>query len=93
MSYQSLLLMFKGEYTSDFFHPENEAGSNLSQDSAPLDDTTIDDATLAYGLGIWRFVSGDLEGARQIFLDIVGGEAWPAFGHIAAEAELRDMMR
>ena len=93
MSYQNLLLMFKGEYPPEFFRPENDAGSDLSEDDAALDDTTIDDATLAYGLGIWRFVSGDLEGARRVFLDITDGEAWPAFGHIAAEAELQAMTR
>lgn len=91
MSYQNLLLMFKGEYAPEFFRPENDAGSDLSGDGTALDDATIDDATIAYGLGIWRFVNGDLEGARQIFLDTMDGEAWPAFGHIASEAELRSM--
>ena len=43
-------------------------------------------------------VEGQAEGwflseNRRVFLDITDGEAWPAFGHIAAEAELRAMMR
>lgn len=88
MSYQSLLLMFKGEYASEDIAPGSEEGVDTAEESG-----TIDDATLAYGLGIWRLVSGDTEGARRIFLDITRGEMWPAFGHIAAEAELRAMMR
>lgn len=90
MSYHSLLLMFKGEYAPEDIAPPapgREEGSDTTAESG-----TIDDATIAYGLGIWRFVSGDLEGARRVFLDITDGEAWPAFGHIAAEAELRAMM-
>ncbi len=86
MSYQSLLLMFKGEYAPEdlFPSPGSEESVGTTEGS-----NTIDDATMAYGLGIWRLVSGDMEGARRVFLDITDGEAWPAFGHIAAEAELR----
>ncbi len=89
MSYQNLLLMFKGEYAPEDLFPPAPGGEEGSDTSGVS--SAIDDATMAYGLGIWRLVSGDMEGARRVFLDITNGEAWPAFGHIAAEAELRAM--
>ena len=48
----------------------------------------IDRATLAYGLGNWHLCHGRTEEALAIFEQIVAGDTWPAFGFIAAEAEL-----
>ncbi|MCP4724945.1 MAG: tetratricopeptide repeat protein [bacterium] len=44
--------------------------------------------TVGYGMGIWRLVNGDREGAFRIFRKIVEGESWHANGFMAAEAEL-----
>lgn len=46
-------------------------------------------ATLAYGIGNWFLIRGDTASARQWFERSVRSGGWPAFGFIAAEAELR----
>lgn len=48
----------------------------------------LDRATIGYGLANWYLYNGQTEKARQMFEQIVGGTYWPAFGFIAAEAEL-----
>lgn len=73
-SYHRLLLLFKGELTAD--------------EVAGPDGDDIDDATVAYGLGMWWQLQGDRDEAESIFRRITDGPAWAAFGHIAAEAEL-----
>lgn len=76
--YHDLCLLYRGERTLD-----------------ELGDTSdgIESATLAYGIGNWHFYNGDLDGATAVFESIVAGDAWPAFGHIAAEADLAMMRR
>ena len=51
----------------------------------------LDLATHGYGLGAWRLVRGDRPGARAAFERVLETGYWPAFGYIAAEAELRAM--
>ena len=46
-------------------------------------------ATLSYGVGNWHLVRGDTASARRWFERAVASGGWPAFGFIAAEAELR----
>lgn len=48
----------------------------------------LDVATLAYGLGNWYFCNGREAKAVDLFERIVAGPYWPAFGFIAAEADL-----
>lgn len=55
--------------------------------AADTDDITV--ATLAYGIGNWYLVRGDTTAARRWFERSVASGGWPAFGFIAAEAELR----
>ncbi len=74
-AYHKLLLFYKGEMTASELLGSAEAES-------------IDDATLGYGVGAWHLVNGEADQAMEIFRRIVDGPAWPAFGHIAAEAEL-----
>jgi tetratricopeptide (TPR) repeat protein len=50
--------------------------------------TDLELATVGYGLANWHLYNGDQRKARQLFERIVGGKYWPAFGFIAAEAEL-----
>lgn len=45
-------------------------------------------ATVGYGIGNWYLYSGNPTKAREHFQKIVSGKYWPAFGFIAAEAEL-----
>lgn len=73
-AYHRLLMLFRGELTE-----EQVAGSSSSD---------LDDASLGYGLGAWRWVEGDREGALERWRRVVAGPNWAAFGFIAGEAEL-----
>ena len=53
----------------------------------------LDFATLGYGLGNWHLYNDDLERAVAIFRRVTSGPYWPAFGFIAAEAELAERER
>ncbi len=76
VSYHSRLLMYKGLKS-----PESLL------DTATADPTQI--ATQGYGVANWYFYNGDREKARALFEKIIAGAGWPAFGYIAAEADLR----
>jgi tetratricopeptide (TPR) repeat protein len=52
------------------------------------DSDGVTSATRAYGVAAFRFLENDRAGARELFESIVAGDAWAAFGYIAAEAEL-----
>ena len=79
-AYHKLLLLYKGETTASERLGSAEAGS-------------IDDATLGYGIAAWHLVNGEADQAQKLFEQIVQGPMWPAFGHIAAEAELARVAR
>lgn len=72
--YHHLLLMFKGETSPD----------NL----LTLQGDDVASATTGYGEGAWYLLNGNREKAVSVFKRIVAGKMWPAFGHLAAEAEL-----
>ena len=55
----------------------------------PADTADVAVATLSYGVGNWYLVRGDTTQARRWFERAVASGGWPAFGFIAAEAELR----
>jgi tetratricopeptide (TPR) repeat protein len=55
----------------------------------PADTDEVQIATLAYGLGNWYLLRGDAAQARTWFERSIQSGGWPAFGFIAAEAELR----
>lgn len=44
--------------------------------------------TQGYGVGNWYLYNGQEDKAKEIFKKIVATSYWPAFGYIAAEAEL-----
>jgi tetratricopeptide (TPR) repeat protein len=77
MAYHHLLLVYKGVMVPS----ELLAGANV-------DGETIDDATLGYGIAAWHVMEGQRPPARDVLERVVQGAAWPAFGYIAAEAEL-----
>lgn len=75
-SYHNLLLFYKGLKSK-------EELVGLAEQS------DLDRATLGYGLGCRQlYNAGDAESAKRWFERIVDGKYWPAFGFIAAEAEL-----
>jgi len=57
------------------------------------DASTVDFATLAYGLGNWYLCDGQLDQAAEVFERIVAADAWPAFGYIGAEVDLTRLPR
>lgn len=73
-AYHKLLLMHKGEAK-----PEELLASAESD---------LDRATLGYGVGAFYLLNGEPDKAHALFEQIVAGPLWPAFGHLAAEAEL-----
>jgi len=79
-SYHRRLLMYKG-----LLKPEELL--------APAGAKPLDVATQGYGVGNWYLYNGQTERARAIFEEVVAGPIWPAFGFIAAEAELARMGR
>lgn len=80
-TYHKLLLAYKGE-------EKGEGEAKVEDLLASEGINSVDDATSAYGVGVWHLLNGDTEQANAIFEKIVDGPDWPAFGHIAAEVEL-----
>jgi len=74
-AYHELLLMYRGERD-----PED-----LLAD-AELNPLAL--ATVGYGVGNWHLCEDDEPKAFMTFQRIVQETGWPAFGHIAAEAEI-----
>lgn len=75
-AYHRLLLLYRGELTAEALLAEaGDAGS-------------LDFATVAYGVATWHLYNGRDAEARALFEEIVAAGQWPAFGHLAAEAEL-----
>ena len=74
-AYHRRLLMYKGEIPAD----------SLLAGGADA----LQMATQGYGVGNWYLYSGDTARARAIFERVRSYGNWAAFGHIAAEAELR----
>ena len=74
-SYHKLLLLYQGTETEE----------RLLASTGGLDAVTI-----GYGVGNWHYYSGRRDQARKIFAAVVETHAsqWPAFGYLAAEAEL-----
>jgi len=50
--------------------------------------TDLEIATVGYGIANWYLYNGDRPKAEEYLKKIVAGKYWPAFGFIAAEAEL-----
>ncbi len=76
-SYLNRLLLYKGVYT-----PEDllrAGGDPLTRD------------TYGYAVGNWHLYNGRKDEARAAFERVVASPQWPAFGHVAAEAELARM--
>ena len=77
-SYLRRLLMYKG----------------VESPQALLDPTlsdTTDIATQGYGVANYYFVNGQTEKAKEVLEKILAGAGWPAFGYIAAEADMARM--
>lgn len=79
-AYHKRLLMYKGIYRPEDLLDVRNAGD-------------IDMATMGYGVGNWYLCEGNRAKAIEIFEKVVAGAYWPAFGYIAAEADLARFRR
>lgn len=77
-AYRRRLRLYRGEIGPD--------AVVTSADTADVQRTT-----LSYGLGNWYLVRGDSARARLWFQRAIDAGGWPAFGFMAAEAELARM--
>jgi tetratricopeptide (TPR) repeat protein len=76
-SYRDVLLLHRGERTA-----EDLLGPTGS-------DATLGSTTTAYGVGAWHYVNGRRDDAYDLWERVLTGvDQWPAFGYLAAEAEL-----
>ncbi|MGF1671022.1 MAG: tetratricopeptide repeat protein [Balneolaceae bacterium] len=73
-SYHDLLLAFKGLFSPD----------RLLDSSGDA----LQNSTIGYGIGNWHYINGREERAFSIWRNVLETGNWPAFGYIAAEAEL-----
>lgn len=75
-SYHRLLRMFKGELTPESLLAPGAAG--------------LDAVTTKYGIAAWHLANGRRDAGLTLLREIVDGvpQQWPAFGYIAAEADL-----
>ena len=78
-SYHRRLLMYKG-----LLNPQDL----IAEDAADLEI-----ATSGYGVGNYYMVTGRQEEALDTFKKVVSGPYWPAFGFIAAEADLSRIIK
>lgn len=85
-TYLALCLLHKGEISEDEALRMAGAEANPSLPG-------INNATVGYGVGMHRMLSGDDAGAREMFSRVLDGPSWGAFGYIAAEAEQARLMR
>jgi tetratricopeptide (TPR) repeat protein len=79
-AYAQRLKLYRGEYGPDKVF-------------LPSDTSDVNVATLSYGIGNWYLVKGDTAKAKEWFAKSVASGGWPAFGFIAAEAELRRLKK
>ncbi len=74
--YHKMLLVFRGDKTAAEAADVAEGG-----------DDAIKNKTLGYGLARHHFISGDVKAGEAALRTVVAGSS-PAFGSIAAEADL-----
>lgn len=77
--YHRLLRMYQGKLTpAQLVEESGSAGS-------------VADATVGYGIGNWHLSNGRRDDALRTLRGILAGGQWPAFGYIAAEADMKRM--
>ena len=73
--YLQLLLLYRGLIPVDSLLPATTTGA-------------VGSVTLGYGVAQWYLAQGRREEARRMLDGILASGQWPAFGYIAAEAEV-----
>ena len=75
-AYHQLLLFYKGE--------------NAEKDLLEDGQDALQNTTLTYGVANWHCYNGNEEKGSQLLKGILASNYWPAFGYIAAEADVVD---
>ncbi|MDX1547401.1 MAG: tetratricopeptide repeat protein [Rhodothermales bacterium] len=78
-AYHRRLLLYKGVLPPD---------SLLAVAGTDAEDRALTLATQGYGVGNYFLAEGDTARAHALFEEVVAGRYWPAFGYLAAEADL-----
>ncbi|MGQ0703648.1 MAG: tetratricopeptide repeat protein [Gemmatimonadales bacterium] len=78
-SYHRLLLLFRGDLAAD----------SLLTSPGRRELQSVEDVTLAYGVGAWHGIHGRPGEALAIYRRIVASPQWAAFGYIAAEQDVK----
>ena len=76
--YRKLCLLYKGELLPD--------------EITSTGDDPLQNATLGYGVANWYLVTGKPALAETTWRQILKGSQWAAFGYIAAEADLNEIL-
>ncbi len=74
-SYLRLLLLYRGTVSVDSLLPATTTG-------------TVGSATLGYGVAQWYLAQGMRDDARRTLDGVLASGQWPAFGYVAAEADV-----
>ena len=77
VDYYKLIRLYQGKTTAEELSKEISGASN-----------GLSKASIGYGLGNWFLYHNRRDEAEKIFRQIIIGNQWASFGHIAAEAEL-----
>ena len=75
--YYKLIRLYQGRTTAA------ELLKEISSETSPLSK-----ASVGYGLGNWFLYNDQRDEAEKVFRQIILGNQWASFGHIAAETEL-----
>ena len=75
-SYHTILKIHQG--TIDLVALENKI----------MNDQSLQNTTIAFGLGNYYYINGNKNKAQNIFKSIIKGNQWSSFGFIAAESKL-----
>jgi tetratricopeptide (TPR) repeat protein len=76
--YHDLIMLYRGFVIPDLLINRNKEEQVLNAD-------------VAYGIGNWYLLQGQMESARNMFNNIIGKNQWDNYGYIAAEAEINNL--
>ncbi len=100
-AYLDLALMRRGDMTVEralggpgveaVAADSNEATPPAPLQPGPLQPGNVEWSTRAFGVAHWKLTHGEQDEARELLERIVAERGWPAFGFLAAQAELARM--
>ena len=79
--YLQLLRFYQGAVSEKDVLPPKPANPSDVESELAFD-------TISYGVGNWKLYNHDTKGARELFTQVVEGNAWNAWGFVGAETDL-----